>query len=87
MYEKPSSTKVGNRLDDAMARLDSRSRHVMELWLEGESQSEIAEALDMPERAVAVLRVSSLWRLRDLIAQQPSPEAHDDPNLLEIRLK
>ena len=41
MHEKQIDPPTKSRLDDAMALLDSRSRHVMELWLEGESHQEI----------------------------------------------
>jgi DNA-binding CsgD family transcriptional regulator len=73
-----------SRLDSAMALLDSRSRHVMELWLEGDSLAEIADAVGLPERAVAVIRASSIWRLRDALALQPSP---DGPEMPEIHPK
>ena len=71
----------GSRLDSALALLDARSRHVMELWLEGESLGEIAEIIGLPERAVAVIRGTSIWRLRELIAQEPCPEEADLPQL------
>jgi DNA-directed RNA polymerase specialized sigma24 family protein len=46
----------------------------MELWLEGESHQEIAKIIGLPERAIALIRRSSLWRLRDLIALEAAAE-------------
>ena len=66
-----------SRLDDAMALLDPQSRRVMELWLDGASPDEISHALGLSERAVMVIRGSSLWKVRDLIAQRPTPEETD----------
>lgn len=66
-----------SRLDDAMALLDTQSRRVMELWLEGASPDEISHTLGLSDRAVMAIRGSSLWILRDLIAQKPSPEDTD----------
>ena len=74
MHEKNSTMPTVSRLEGALALLDARSRHIMELWLEGESLREIAEIIGLPERAVAVIRGSSIWRLQDLIAQEPCPE-------------
>ena len=72
-------TTQGSRLDSALALLDARSRHIMELWLEGTSPREIAEIIGLPERAVAVIRGTSIWRLRELIAQEPCPEEGNFP--------
>lgn len=74
MHEKNSALPTVSRLNGALALLDARSRHVMELWLEGKNLGEIAEIIGLPERAVAVIRGSSIWRLRELIAQEPYPE-------------
>ena len=68
------STTPVSRLNDAMALLDPQSRRVMELWLEGASPDEISHTLGLSERAVMVIRGSSLWILRDLIARRPTPE-------------
>lgn len=51
-----------------------RSRHILELWLDGESLGDIAETSGAPERDVAVIRGSSIWRLRELIAPESCPE-------------
>ncbi len=74
-------TAQGSRLDNAMALLDPRSRHIMELWLDGESLAEIAEIIGLPERAVAVIRGSSIWRLRELIALQGPTEVAEFPEI------
>ena len=74
MHEKQIDPPTKSRLDDAMALLDSRSLHVMELWLEGESHQEIAKIIGLPERAIALIRLSSLWWLRDLIALEAAAE-------------
>lgn len=79
MHEKQIDPPTRSRLDDAMALLDSRSRHVMELWLEGESHQEIAKIIGLPERAIALIRRSSLWRLRDLIALNAAAEDTEFP--------
>jgi DNA-directed RNA polymerase specialized sigma24 family protein len=79
MHEKQIDPPTRSRLDDAMALLDSRSRHVMELWLEGESHEEIAKVIGLPERAIALIQRSSLWRLRDLIALEAVPEDAEFP--------
>ena len=79
MHEKQIDPPTRSRLDGAMALLDSRSRHVMELWLEGESHQEIATVIGLPERAIALIRRSSLWRLQDLIAQEAVPEGTECP--------
>jgi DNA-binding CsgD family transcriptional regulator len=77
MDARETSVSQVSRLDDALALLDPRSRRVMELWLEGASPDEISHSLGLPGRAVIVIRRSSLWMLRDLIAQRPTP---DDPD-------
>jgi DNA-directed RNA polymerase specialized sigma24 family protein len=66
-----------SRLDDAMALLDPQSRRVMELWLDGASPEEISHTLGLSERAVMVIRGSSLWKMRNVIAQRPTPEDTD----------
>lgn len=73
------STTPVSRLNDAMALLDPQSRRVMELWLEGASPDEISHTLGLSGRAVMVIRGSSLWILRDLIAQKPTPEDTESP--------
>lgn len=79
MHERNCTTPTVSRLEGALALLDARSRHIMELWLEGESVAEIAEIIGLPERAVAVIRGASIWRLRELIAQEPCPGEADLP--------
>lgn len=79
MHEKQIDLSTRSRLDDAMALLDSRSRRVMELWLEGVSHQEIAKIIGLPERAIALIRRSSLWRLRDLIALKAAAEDTEFP--------
>lgn len=77
MHTEESSTTIRSRLDDAMALLDARARQVMELWLEGASHAEVANALGLSEQAVTAIRGSALWRLRDLIARQSPPSDTD----------
>lgn len=81
MHEKQIDPPTRSRLDDAMALLDPRSRHVMELWLEGESHQEIAKIIGLPEQAIALIRRSSLWRLRDLIALKAAAEDTEFPSV------
>ena len=81
MHEKHCIRNPSSRLDGAMALLDARSRHVMELWLEGESLREIAEIIGLPERAVALIRSSALWRLRDVLTLEAPAEDADCPQM------
>lgn len=77
MPKKDMPPPIASRLDGAMALLDARSRQIMKLWLEGRSLGEIAETIGLPEQAVAVIRGSSILRLRDLLAQQPRTDEAD----------
>lgn len=61
------------RLEEAMARLSPQSRRVMELWLQGASHGEIGQTLGLSERTIKVIRDSSLWKLRELIARNAHP--------------
>lgn len=74
MQTEESGRENHSRLDNAMALLDPQSRRIMELWLEGTGVGEIAESLGLTERTVTVIRNSSLWKLREWIANQPCPE-------------
>ena len=58
-----------SRLDEALSKLDPETRRVVELWLEGVSQSEAAEMLGLNERAFAVARMNAVERLRRLLGQ------------------
>lgn len=80
MQTQESGTRVQSRLDNAMAELDPQSRQVMEMWLDGADPVEIAETLGLSERAVTVIRDSSVCKLREAITAQPCP---DEANLLE----
>ncbi len=72
-----TSPTTVSRLDGAMALLDAQSRQVMELWLGGAGPEEIAKTVGLSERDVMVIRGSSLWKVRDLIAQRQTPEDTD----------
>jgi hypothetical protein len=77
MDARETSPTTVSRLDGAMALLDAQSRQVMELWLGGAGPEEIAKTVGLSERDVMVIRGSSLWKVRDLIAQRQTPEDTD----------
>lgn len=77
MDAQQTSPTTVSRLDGAMALLDAQSRQVMELWLGGAGPEEIAKTVGLSERDVMVIRGSSLWKVRDLIAQRQTPEDTD----------
>lgn len=66
-----------SRLDNALAQLDPQSRQIMELWLEGVTDSDVASQLALPERVVEVIRARAFWQVRELIARQPPPESRE----------
>lgn len=66
-----------SRLDNALSQLDPQSRQIMELWLEGVTDSDVASQLALPERVVEVIRTRTFWLVRELIARQAPPESRE----------
>ncbi len=65
--------QLQHRLHDALARLDPRSRQLLELlFLQDEppSYAEIARRMDMPEGSIGPTRARCLARLRSLMQQR-----------------
>lgn len=64
-----------SRLDNALAQLDPQSRQIMELWLEGVTDSDVASQLALPERVVEVIRARAFWQVRELMLGSLRPKA------------
>lgn len=56
-----------NRLGEALARLDSRSRRLVELWLAGLGRREIAAEMRIRDEVVGAIGETAFRRLRTLL--------------------
>ena len=78
MGEQAKTFPVRSRLEEAIDGLNHRSRRVIELWLDGRPQKEIANSLGLSERNVAVIRASAVRQLRERIASTKAPKELSD---------
>ena len=64
-----SQIETPNRLGAAMALLDTQSRRLMELWLQGRSRAEIAAEMRLSEDTAASLIDRAFHELRMILAR------------------
>ena len=58
-----------NRLGSAMAVLDTQSRRLMELWLQGRSRAEIAAEMRLSEDTAAAVIDRAFHEVRRMLAR------------------